>query len=88
MGRAGGAVFDRFWERLSSDEYSEDGDIPDDDDEYASGRQTKKKHTTTNQKHVGSMGERQDMKCNQRKAWWERELIILGQSSWDSSVKN
>jgi hypothetical protein len=73
---------------LSSDEYGEDGNIPNNDNKYAGGRQTKKKNTTTNQKHVGLMGERQDMKRNRRGAWWERELIILGQSSWGSSVKN
>jgi hypothetical protein len=43
LGSAGGAVFDRFWGRSSLDEYGQDGDIPDDNDEYAGGRQTKKK---------------------------------------------
>ncbi len=38
------------------DEYGKDGDIPDDDDEYASGRQTMKNYTTTNLKHVGLTG--------------------------------
>jgi hypothetical protein len=68
-------------------EYGEDGDIPDDDDEYTGGRQTTKKYTTTNQKHAGSTGERRDMSCNRRGARWERELIVLGRSRWDS-VKN
>ncbi len=40
------------------DEYGKDGDIPDDEDEYAGGRQTTKKYTTTNQKHAGSTRER------------------------------
>ncbi len=40
------------------DEYGKNGDIPNDDDEYAGGRQTTKKYTTTNQKHAGLMGER------------------------------
>ncbi len=39
-------------------EYGKDGNIPDDEDEYASGPQTTQKNTTTNQKHVGSKGER------------------------------
>ncbi len=69
------------------DEYGKDGGILDDDDEYASGRQTTKKYTTTNQKHAGSMGERRDMRRNQRGARWEREVIVFGRSSWDS-VKN
>jgi hypothetical protein len=51
------------------------------------GCQTTNKNTTTNQKHAGSTGERQDMRRNQWGAWWEREFIVLGQSSWDS-VKN
>ncbi len=33
-----------FWGGSSSDEYGEDGNIPDDDNEYAGGRQTTKKH--------------------------------------------
>ncbi len=40
------------------DEYGKNGDIPNDDDEYAGSRQTTKKYTTTNQKHAGSTGER------------------------------
>ncbi len=70
-----------------NDEYGEDGDIPDDDNEYAGSRQTTKKYTTTNQKHAGSTGERRDMSRNWRGVQWERELIFLGRSSWDS-VKN
>ncbi len=70
-----------------NDEYGEDGDIPDDDDEYAGGRQTTKKCTTTNPNYAGLTGERRDMRRNWRGARWERELIVLGQSSWDS-VKN
>jgi hypothetical protein len=41
-----------------NDEYGKNGDIPDDDDKYAGGRQTTKKYTTTDQKHAGSTGER------------------------------
>jgi hypothetical protein len=70
-----------------TDKYGKDGNIPNDDDKYAGGRQTMKKYTATNQKHAGSMGERQDMRRNRRGVWWWCELIILGQSSWDS-VKN
>jgi hypothetical protein len=70
-----------------NDEYGKDGNIPNDDDKYAGGCQTTKKNTRTNQKHAGSTGERQDMRRNRQGAWWERELIILGQLSWDS-VKN
>ena len=66
------------------DEYGEDSNLPDDDDEYAGGRQTTKKYTTTNQKHGGSTGERQDMRRNRQGARWERELIVLERSSWDS----
>jgi hypothetical protein len=51
------------------------------------GRQTINKNTTTNQKHAGLTGERQDMRRNRRGAQWERKLIVLEQSSWDS-VKN
>jgi hypothetical protein len=32
-----------------NDKYGKDGNIPNDDDEYASGRQTMKKYTATNQ---------------------------------------
>ncbi len=56
------------------DEYGEDSDIPDDDNKYASGRQTTKKYTTTNQKHVGSTGERRDIRRNQQGARWERKV--------------
>ena len=45
-------------------EYGKDGDIPNDYDKYAGGRQMTKKYTTTNQKHAGSMGERRDMRHN------------------------
>ncbi len=76
-----------FWGRSSSDEYGEDGDIPNDEDEYAGGPQTMKKNTTTNQKHAGSTGERRDMRRNRQGARWERKLIVLGRSSWDS-VRN
>jgi hypothetical protein len=31
-----------------------------------SGRQTINKNTTTNQKHVGAMGQRWDMRCDRR----------------------
>jgi hypothetical protein len=48
------------------------------------GRQMTNKNTTTNQKHVGLTGERQDMRHNRWGARWERKLIILGRSSWDS----
>jgi hypothetical protein len=48
------------------------------------GRQTTNENTTTNQKHAGLTGERQDMMRNQRGARWECKLIILGRSSWDS----
>ena len=62
-------------------EYVKDGDIPEDDDEYAGGRQTTKKYTTTSQKQAGSTGERRGMRRNWRRgARWERELIVLGQS--------
>jgi hypothetical protein len=71
-----------FWGRSSSDEYGEDGNIPDDEDEYAGSPQTTKKNATTNQKHAGLMGERQDMRRNRQGARWERKLIILGQLSW------
>ncbi len=70
-----------------NDEYGKDGDIPDDDNEYAGSHQTTKKYTTTNQKHSGSTRERQDMRCNWRGERWEREVIVLGRLSWDS-VKN
>ncbi len=70
-----------------NNKYGKDGDIPDDEDEYAGGHQMAKKYTTTNQKHPGSTGERRDMSRNRRGAWWECELIVLGRSSWDS-VKN
>ncbi len=69
------------------DEYGKDGDIPDDEDKYAGGPQTTKNNATTNQKHAGLMGERQDMRRNQGGARWECELILLGRSSWDS-VRN
>ncbi len=69
------------------DEYGKDGDIPDDEDKYAGGPQTTKKNATTNQKHAGSTGKRRDMRRNRRGARWERELIVLGRSSWDS-VRN
>jgi hypothetical protein len=47
------------------------------------GRQTTNNNVTTNQKHVGLTGERWDMRRDQRGAQGERELIVLGQSSWD-----
>ncbi len=68
-------------------EYSKDGDIPDDYDKYAGGHQTTKNYTTTNQKHAGLMGERQDMRRNRQGVRWERKLIVFWQSMWDS-VKN
>ncbi len=68
-------------------EYSEDGDIPDDYDKYAGGRQTTKNYTTTNQKHAGSIGERQDMRHNRQGVRWERKLIVFWRLIWDS-VKN
>jgi hypothetical protein len=43
-----------------------------------------KKNTTTNQKHAGLTGERQDMRRSWQGAQWEHELIALGRSSWDS----
>jgi hypothetical protein len=51
------------------------------------GRQTTNKNTTTNQRHAGLTGEKQDMRRNQWGAWWEHNLIVLEQLSWDS-VKN
>ncbi len=68
-------------------EYGKDGDIPDDYDKYAGGRQTTKNYTTTNQKYAGSMGERHDMRRNRQGVRWERKLIVFWQSIWDS-VKN
>jgi hypothetical protein len=68
-------------------EYGKDGDIPNDYDKYAGGRQTTKKYTTTNQKHAGSMGERRDMRRNRQGVRCERKLIVFWQSIWDS-VKN
>jgi hypothetical protein len=68
-------------------EYGEDGDIPDDYNKYAGGRQTTKNYTTTNQKHAGLMGERQDMRRNWQEVRWERKLIVFWQLIWDS-VKN
>ena len=65
-------------------EYREDGDIPKDYDKYAGGCQTTKNYITTNQKHASLTGERRDMRRNWRGARWERELIALGRSSWDS----
>ncbi len=59
-------------------EYGEDGNIPDDDNKYAGGRQMRKKYTTTSQNHAGLSGERRDMRQNWQGAQWERELIVLG----------
>ncbi len=42
-----------FWGRSSSDEYGEDGNIPDDDDKYASGPQTTKKKRNNQPKTRG-----------------------------------
>jgi hypothetical protein len=64
------------------DEYGKDGNIPDNEDEYAGGPQTTKKNATTNQKHAGLTGERQDMRHNRRGVRWELKLIILGRLSW------
>jgi hypothetical protein len=47
------------------------------------GRQTTNKNSTTNQKHDGLTGEIWDMRRNQRGAWGECDLIVLGQLSWD-----
>jgi hypothetical protein len=68
-------------------EYSKDGDIPGDYDKYAGGCQTTKNYTTTNQKHAGLTGERQDMRRNRQGVRWERKLIVFWQLIWDS-VKN
>jgi hypothetical protein len=68
-------------------EYSKDVDIPEDYDKYAGGRKMTKNYTTTNQKHVGSMGERGDMRRDQQGVRWERKLIVFWQLIWDS-VKN
>jgi hypothetical protein len=65
-----------FWGQYSSDEYGKDGGIPDNDNEYAGGHQMTKKNSTTNQKRVGSTGERQDMRRNRRGMRWEREFIV------------
>ncbi len=67
--------------------YGKDGDIPNDYKKYAGGRQTTKNYTTTNQKHAGSMGERQDMRRNRQGVRWERKLIVFWLSIWDS-LKN
>jgi hypothetical protein len=58
-------------------EYGEDGDIPNDYDKYAGNRQTTKNYTTTNQKHVGLTGERQDMRRNWQGVRWEHKLIVF-----------
>jgi hypothetical protein len=68
-------------------EYGKDGNIPDDYNKYAGGRQTTKKYATTNQKHAGSMGERRDLRRNRQGVRWECKLIVFRQSIWDS-VKN
>jgi hypothetical protein len=68
-------------------EYGKDGDIPDNYNKYAGSCQTTKKYTTTNQKHAGSMGERQDMRRSRQGVRWECKLIVFWQSIWDS-VKN
>ncbi len=65
-------------------EYGEDGNIPDNYDKYADGRQTTKNYTTTNQKHAGSTGERRDMRRNRQGVRWERKLIVFWQWIWDS----
>jgi hypothetical protein len=68
-------------------EYGKDGDIPDNYDKYAGGCQMTKNYTTTNQKHAGLMGERQDMRRNWQGVRWERKLIVFWQLIWDS-IKN
>ncbi len=65
-------------------EYHEDGDIPNDYNKYAGGRQTTKNYTTTNQKHAGSTEERRDMRRNRQGVRWKRKLIVFWQSIWDS----
>ena len=42
------------------------------------GHQTTNKNATTNQKHVGLMGERWDMRRKQRGVWGEGNLIDFG----------
>jgi hypothetical protein len=68
-------------------EYGKDGNIPNNDNKCAGGHQTTTKNTTTNQKHAGLTGERQDMRRNWQGVQWERKLIVLGRLSW-YSVKN
>ncbi len=68
-------------------EYSKDGNILNDYNKYAGGRQMTKNYTKTSQKHASLTGERRDMRHNQQGVWWERKLIVFWQLIWDS-VKN
>ncbi len=83
VGSAGGAVFDcfggdRVWMSMARTATS-----PTMMTNKLAAPKQRNKNATTNQKHVGLTGERRDMRHNRRGAWWERELIVLGRSSWD-----